>query len=74
MHGNVWEWCRDWYTHTLPGGTDPEVVSRGSSRVIRGGCWNFDAKFYRSAVRYWKSPDVRDYYLGFRVALSPCSR
>ena len=39
MHGNVWEWCSDWYDEKLSGGTDPVGHGRGSFRVARGGGW-----------------------------------
>jgi hypothetical protein len=39
MHGNGWEWRRDIYVKELPGGTDPEVTSGGSDRLLRGGGW-----------------------------------
>ena len=67
MHGNVWEWCRDWYADKLPGGRDPEVTRKGSYRVFRGGCWYFSAGFCRSANRSRGSPSFR----GFRPGL-PC--
>ncbi|MCL2244123.1 MAG: SUMF1/EgtB/PvdO family nonheme iron enzyme [Treponema sp.] len=68
MHGNVWEWCWDWYG-TYPSGaqTDPVGVSSGSNRVLRGGGWGFSAARVRSASRNNSSPTYRDYYRGFRV-------
>ena len=42
MHGNVWEWCLDWYG-SFAYGANPKGVSSGSDRVLRGGCWNYDA-------------------------------
>lgn len=69
MHGNVWEWCRDKYSDTLPGGRDPEVTERGSLRVVRGGSWSLNYWFCRSAYRNWMSPDFELTNLGFRVAV-----
>jgi len=74
MHGNVWEWCRDVYAGKLPGGRDPEVnadeKTKGSFRVLRGGCCYFDAEFCRSGVRLKYPPVIRNFFLGFRPALS----
>jgi sulfatase modifying factor 1 len=79
MHGNVWEWCRDWYSSVLPGGTNPEVTStgahevdlKGAYRVYRGGSWKYQASCCRSAHRNWYLPDYRSDNNGFRVALVP---
>ena len=72
MHGNVCEWCLDWYG-TYPGTvTDPLGAASGSAgtRVIRGGSWNYDAYIARSAHRYYgRYPDYRnDGSSGFRAA------
>jgi formylglycine-generating enzyme required for sulfatase activity len=77
MHGNVFEWCRDWYHTRLPGGTDPDLWSvkasaarnrTGSmSRVRRGGCWADDGWPCRSAFRLRFEPERRADHIGFRV-------
>ena len=70
MHGNVAEWCSDWYYGKLIGGTDPVVPEWGSFRVYRGGSWWIGPGCCRSAYRDSRVPSSRYYILGFRVARS----
>jgi sulfatase modifying factor 1 len=69
MHGNISEWCSDYYAKELVGGTDPQGPSAGSNRVYRGGCWASTARSCRSAQRdNGETPSKRYYALGFRIA------
>ena len=70
MHGNVWEWCLDWYGGYPSGAvTDPMGAERGSYRVLRGGSWNFLAEYCRSASRHADGPADRYDSVGLRLSL-----
>lgn len=82
MHGNQFEWCRDWYHAKLPGGIDPDLSAKQGtinrdgtySRVRRGGAFTDDGKFCRSALRLRYEPERGYDHIGFRVAAVPVGK
>ena len=68
MHGNVWEWCWDWYgTYASGAQTNPAGPGSGTFRVLRGGSWDSGATPLRSASRGVNTPSGRNGAYGFRV-------
>jgi formylglycine-generating enzyme required for sulfatase activity len=70
MAGNVWEWCSDWYGsdyYSKSPLNNPPGPKSGTDRVIRGVCWDLDAKYLRCAYRGDVRPSARSFFLGFRL-------
>ena len=74
MHGNIREWCSDWYDRNFYGQSpecDPENTTESEARVLRGGDWCHDPWVCRSAGRFMGRPPDRDNWIGFRVVHVP---
>jgi formylglycine-generating enzyme required for sulfatase activity len=72
IHGNVWEWVRDWYGNYPDADvTNPVGAPEGKFKVFRGGGWNNDIAFARSANRFGMEPARGIHFVGFRIALCP---
>lgn len=71
LHGNVWEWCLDWFApYPAMDLRDPSGPAQGKFKVFRGGGWNQEIQFARSANRFVMAPASGIHFVGFRVALS----
>jgi len=70
IHGNVWEWCHDWFgDYPLDSVTDPKCFDLGVGRIIRGGSWYNHGKLVRSAYRAGRNPADRNKGIGFRFVI-----
>jgi formylglycine-generating enzyme required for sulfatase activity len=74
MHGNVWEWCQDQYHNSYDGAPEDGSAwldeNNSQSRMLRGGSWNGDPEYCRSAIRDINDAGVRNFNVGFRVVCS----
>jgi formylglycine-generating enzyme required for sulfatase activity len=72
MHGNVLEWCQDWYAEfSEEDSIDPVGPIHGPTRILRGGSWDYVKWYCRSAMRVGFKPHARSHLAGFRLVLNP---
>ena len=76
MSGNIWEWCQDWFDEafyekcaSVGVSENPQGVTEGDSRLLRGGSWYSSLQFCRCSCRSKKGPNDRSQDTGFRLVL-----